>query len=122
MLRIEPSLYHSVTRSTPRLKPGACARRSVKAEEASLLDYLVTLAAKEYVVYNHPRSVGDELGEEMVRMLVPGPGDSFSEWETRTRGRGRSVDAVRDLPCLRASSGRTATVMAWVWTRLGGRG
>ncbi len=42
----------------------------VKHEEASLLDYLATLVAKEYVVYNHPRSAGDELGEEMVRMLV----------------------------------------------------
>ncbi|MHB1576016.1 MAG: ATP-binding protein [Candidatus Dormibacteria bacterium] len=42
----------------------------VKEEEAALLDYLATLVAKEYVVYNHPRSAGDELGEEMVRMLV----------------------------------------------------
>jgi hypothetical protein len=42
----------------------------VKEDEPSLLDYLATLVAKEYVVYNHPRAAGDELGEEMVRMLV----------------------------------------------------
>lgn len=42
----------------------------VRDEEAALLDYLATLVAKEYVVYNHPRGGSDELGEEMVRMLV----------------------------------------------------
>jgi hypothetical protein len=42
----------------------------VKAEEGSLLDYLSTLVAKEYVVYNNPRAGPDELAEEMVRMLV----------------------------------------------------
>lgn len=42
----------------------------VKDDEPSLLDYLATLVAKEYVVYNHPRAAADELGEEMVRMLV----------------------------------------------------
>ncbi|MBV8984488.1 MAG: ATP-binding protein [Acidimicrobiia bacterium] len=42
----------------------------VKDSEAALLDYLATLVAKEYVVYNNPRSRPDELAEEMVRMLV----------------------------------------------------
>ena len=38
----------------------------VKDEEPMLLDYLATLVAKEYVVYNNPRAAA----EEMVRMLV----------------------------------------------------
>lgn len=42
----------------------------VKDSEPKLLDYLATLVAKEYVVYNNPRASSDELGEEMVRMLV----------------------------------------------------
>ena len=42
----------------------------VKADEVGLLDYLATLVAKEYVVYNNPRSSSDDLTEEMVRMLV----------------------------------------------------
>jgi len=42
----------------------------VKDSEAALLDYLATLVAKEYVVYNNPRAAPDELGEELVRMLV----------------------------------------------------
>jgi hypothetical protein len=42
----------------------------VKDDEAALLDYLATLVAKEYVVYNNPRSDPDELAEEMVRMLI----------------------------------------------------
>lgn len=42
----------------------------VKDDEASLLDYLATLVAKEYVVYNNPRAASDDLAEEMVRMLV----------------------------------------------------
>ena len=42
----------------------------VKDEEGALLDYLATLVAKEYVVYNNPRSSPPELAEEMVRMLV----------------------------------------------------
>jgi hypothetical protein len=42
----------------------------VKGEESGLLDYLATLVAKEYVVYNNPRSESNELAEEMVRMLV----------------------------------------------------
>lgn len=42
----------------------------VKTDEQALLDYLSTLVAKEYVVYNNPRAASDELGEEMVRMLV----------------------------------------------------
>jgi hypothetical protein len=42
----------------------------VKESEPALLDYLTTLVAKEYVVYNNPRVLPDDLGEEMVRMLV----------------------------------------------------
>lgn len=42
----------------------------IKAEEAALLDYLSTLVAKEYVVFNNPRAAPSELAEEMVRMLV----------------------------------------------------
>lgn len=42
----------------------------VKDTEAMLLDYLATLVAKEYVVFNNPRASSDELGEELVRMLV----------------------------------------------------
>ncbi len=42
----------------------------LKADEPALLDYLSTLVAKEYVVYNNPRAASDELAEEMVRMLV----------------------------------------------------
>lgn len=41
-----------------------------KDDDASLLDYLATLVAKEYVVYNNPRAATEDLGEEMVRMLV----------------------------------------------------
>jgi hypothetical protein len=43
----------------------------LKADEQALLDYLATLVAKEYVVYNNPRAASDELAEEMVRMLIP---------------------------------------------------
>jgi hypothetical protein len=42
----------------------------VQEDEAALLDYLATLVAKEYVVYNNPRSSSDDFAEEMVRMLV----------------------------------------------------
>jgi hypothetical protein len=42
----------------------------VKDSESMLLDYLATLVAKEYVVYNNPRADPVELGEELVRMLV----------------------------------------------------
>ena len=42
----------------------------VKDDEAGLLDYLATLVAKEYVVYNNPRAEAADLAEEMVRMLV----------------------------------------------------
>ncbi|MBI2168645.1 MAG: sensor histidine kinase [Actinobacteria bacterium] len=42
----------------------------VKDNDSALLDYLATLAAKEYVVYNNPRAAPVELGEEMVRMVV----------------------------------------------------
>lgn len=42
----------------------------VKSDEQALLDYLSTLVAKEYVLYNNPRSAPGELAEEMVRVLV----------------------------------------------------
>ena len=42
----------------------------VQEDEPALLDYLATLVAKEYVVYNNPRSSSDDFAEEMVRMLV----------------------------------------------------
>ena len=42
----------------------------VKDEEPALLDYLASLVAKEYVVYNLPRASADEVAEELVRMLV----------------------------------------------------
>jgi hypothetical protein len=42
----------------------------VKDSEPMLLDYLSTLVAKEYVVYNNPRAAPEGLGEELVRMLV----------------------------------------------------
>ncbi len=42
----------------------------LKDDDGALLDYLATLVAKEYVVYNNPRSSPEDLGEEMVRMLV----------------------------------------------------
>ena len=42
----------------------------VKDDETALLDYLATLVAKEYVVYNNPRADADELAEELVRMLI----------------------------------------------------
>ena len=42
----------------------------VKDEEPMLLDYLATLVAKEYVVYNNPVASGPATAEEMVRMVV----------------------------------------------------
>ena len=42
----------------------------VKSDTQALLDYLATLVAKEYVLYNNPRSHPDDITEEMVRMLV----------------------------------------------------
>jgi hypothetical protein len=42
----------------------------VKDDEGALLDYLATLVAKEYVLYNNPRSAPDDFAEELVRMLV----------------------------------------------------
>ncbi|MCP3910287.1 MAG: hypothetical protein GY745_08000 [Actinomycetia bacterium] len=42
----------------------------VKGSEPELLDYLATLVAKEYVVYNNPIIAPDDLAEEMVRMLI----------------------------------------------------
>jgi hypothetical protein len=42
----------------------------VKDDETALLDYLATLVAKEYVVYNNPRAAPDDLAEELVRVLV----------------------------------------------------
>ena len=44
--------------------------RLIQEDEPALLDYLATLVAKEYVVYNNPRSSSDDFAEEMVRMLV----------------------------------------------------
>jgi hypothetical protein len=41
-----------------------------KDDEPVLLDYLATLVAKEYVLYNNPRATADDFAEEMVRMLV----------------------------------------------------
>ena len=42
----------------------------VKDSEPALLDYLATLVAKEYVLYNNPRAAAEEMAEEMVRMVV----------------------------------------------------
>jgi hypothetical protein len=42
----------------------------VKNDEGGLLDYLATLVAKEYVVYNNPLATASDLGEEMVRMII----------------------------------------------------
>ena len=41
-----------------------------KDDESALLDYLATLVAKQYVLYNNPRAAIDDFAEEMVRMLV----------------------------------------------------
>jgi hypothetical protein len=41
-----------------------------KDDEPMLLDYLATLVAKEYVVYNNPVATGPATAEEMVRMVV----------------------------------------------------
>lgn len=43
---------------------------AAKQDPALLLDYLATLVAKEYVVYNNPRASSDDVAEEMVRLLV----------------------------------------------------
>lgn len=42
----------------------------VKDTETALLDYLATLVAKELVVFNNTRAAPEEIGEELVRMLV----------------------------------------------------
>jgi hypothetical protein len=42
----------------------------VKDDESALLDYLATLVAKEYVLFNNPRAQPEQFAEEMVRMLV----------------------------------------------------
>ena len=42
----------------------------VKDDDTALLDYLATLVAKEYVLYNNARAGNDDFAEEMVRMLV----------------------------------------------------
>ena len=42
----------------------------VKDSEPMLLDYLTTLVTKEYVVYNNPRAEPQEIGGELIRMLV----------------------------------------------------
>jgi len=41
-----------------------------KDDEPAQLDYLATLVAKGYVLYNNPNVSNDDLAEEMVRMLV----------------------------------------------------
>ncbi len=64
----------------------------VKDDEASLLDYLATLVAKEYVVYNNPRAESDDLAEELVRMLVACAATSRS---AAGRGRPTASDDVR---------------------------
>jgi hypothetical protein len=43
---------------------------TAKEDEGILLDYLATLVAKEYVLYNNPRAAAADLSEEMVRVLV----------------------------------------------------
>jgi hypothetical protein len=43
---------------------------TIKDSRSLLLDYLAMLVAKEYVIYNNPRADPEELGEELVRMLV----------------------------------------------------
>ena len=45
----------------------------VKDNETALLDYLATLVAKEYVVYNNPRADTDELAEETRPHAHPCP-------------------------------------------------
>ncbi len=57
----------------------------VKDDDAALLDYLATLVAKEYVVYNNPRAAPAEVAEELVRMLVR----VRRHLPRRTRGRER---------------------------------
>jgi hypothetical protein len=42
----------------------------VKDDDTALLDYLSTLVAKEYILYNNGRASTDDFAEEMVRMLV----------------------------------------------------
>jgi hypothetical protein len=42
----------------------------VKDDEASLLDYLAILVAKEYVLYNNLREAPADFAEELVRVLV----------------------------------------------------
>jgi hypothetical protein len=42
----------------------------VKDDESTLVDYLSLLVTKEYAVYNNPKVSGDEVAEEMVRLLV----------------------------------------------------
>jgi hypothetical protein len=48
----------------------SCSTTSVKDDEPALLDYLATLIAKEYVLYNNPRASADDLAEELVRVLI----------------------------------------------------
>ena len=43
---------------------------AVKDDEPNLLDYLATLIAKEYVLYNNARAANGDFAEEMVRMLT----------------------------------------------------
>jgi hypothetical protein len=74
-LEPDPSPGHARSRFVP--DPGTVLYNDrhadfllVKDDEGALLDYLSTLVAKEYVVYNNPRATSDDLAEEMVRMLV----------------------------------------------------
>ena len=42
----------------------------MKDDEPALVNYLASLVAKEYVVYNNPRAPAEQVAEELVRMLV----------------------------------------------------
>ena len=47
--------------------PTTCSSRTTRRHSSTTC---ATLVAKEYVVYNNPRADGDELAEELVRMLI----------------------------------------------------
>ena len=53
--------------STTTATPTICSSRTTRT---TLLDYLATLVAKEYVLYNNPRAATDDFAEEMIRVLV----------------------------------------------------
>ena len=50
--------------------PGHADYLLVKDDEPALVNYLASLVAKEYVVYNNPRAPAEQVAEELVRMLV----------------------------------------------------